>query len=143
LLMAGDLRTPSSSPGLRDPAEGSSRVLPRLGGVQAQSEAACRQRLRPQGRRQIQPRRAAGMWPMRPADVCRGVYTGRSNQSVYRCDRGNTAIGASRCMMFSGLRVDALFARELMRAGRTHGDRGGAVGGTKEDGAPGGTPPPS
>jgi hypothetical protein len=44
------------------------------------------------------------------------VYTGRSNQPVYRCDRGNTAIGAPRCMMFVGLRVDALFARELMRA---------------------------
>jgi DNA invertase Pin-like site-specific DNA recombinase len=44
------------------------------------------------------------------------VYTGRSNQPVYRCDRGNTAIGAPRCMMFGGLRVDALLARELMRA---------------------------
>jgi hypothetical protein len=33
------------------------------------------------------------------------VYTGRSNQPVYRCDRGNTAIGAPRCMMFGGLRV--------------------------------------
>ena len=44
------------------------------------------------------------------------VYTGRSDQPVYRCDRGNTAIGAPRCMMFGGLRVDALFAQELMRA---------------------------
>jgi hypothetical protein len=44
------------------------------------------------------------------------VYTGRSNQPVYRCDRGNTAIGVPRCMMFGGLRVDALFARELMLA---------------------------
>lgn len=44
------------------------------------------------------------------------VYTGRSSQPVYRCDRGNTAIGAPRCMMFGGLRVDAAFARELMRA---------------------------
>ena len=44
------------------------------------------------------------------------VYTGRSNQPVYRCDRGNTAVGVPRCMMFGGLRVDALFARELMRA---------------------------
>jgi DNA invertase Pin-like site-specific DNA recombinase len=44
------------------------------------------------------------------------VYTGRSNQPVYRCDRGNTTIGAPRCMMFGGLRVDALFAQELMRA---------------------------
>jgi excisionase family DNA binding protein len=44
------------------------------------------------------------------------VYTGRSSQPVYRCDRGNTAIGAPRCMMFGGLRVDAAFARELIRA---------------------------
>ena len=44
------------------------------------------------------------------------VYTGRSSQPVYRCDRGNTAVGAPRCMMFGGLRVDAAFARELMRA---------------------------
>ncbi len=35
---------------------------------------------------------------------------------MYRCDRGNTAIGARRCMMFGGLRVDAAFARELIRA---------------------------
>jgi len=44
------------------------------------------------------------------------VYTGRSSQPVYRCDRGNTALGAPRCMMFGGLRVDAAFARELIRA---------------------------
>jgi hypothetical protein len=44
------------------------------------------------------------------------VYTGRSSQPVYRCDRGNTAIGMRRCMMFGGLRVDAAFARELIRA---------------------------
>jgi DNA invertase Pin-like site-specific DNA recombinase len=44
------------------------------------------------------------------------VYTGRSSQPVYRCDRGNTAVGARRCMMFGGLRVDAAFARELIRA---------------------------
>jgi len=44
------------------------------------------------------------------------VYTGRYNTPVYRCDRGNTAIGVPRCMMFGGLRVDAAFARELIRA---------------------------
>lgn len=44
------------------------------------------------------------------------VYTGRSSQPVYRCDRGNTALGARRCMMFGGLRVDAALARELIRA---------------------------
>jgi DNA invertase Pin-like site-specific DNA recombinase len=44
------------------------------------------------------------------------VYTGRSSQPVYRCDRGNTAIGARRCMMFGGLRVDAALAREFIRA---------------------------
>jgi len=44
------------------------------------------------------------------------VYTGRSSQPVYRCDRGNTAVGARRCMMFGGLRVDAAFARELIHA---------------------------
>ena len=44
------------------------------------------------------------------------VYTGRSSQPVYRCDRGNTALGTPRCMMFGGLRVDAAFARELIRA---------------------------
>ena len=44
------------------------------------------------------------------------VYTGRSSQPVYRCDRGNTALGSPRCMMFGGLRVDAAFARELIRA---------------------------
>jgi DNA invertase Pin-like site-specific DNA recombinase len=44
------------------------------------------------------------------------VYTGRSNQPVYRCDRGNTALGVRRCMMFGGLRVDAALARELIRA---------------------------
>ncbi len=44
------------------------------------------------------------------------VYTGRYSMPVYRCDRGNTAIGVPRCMMFGGLRVDAAFARELIRA---------------------------
>jgi DNA invertase Pin-like site-specific DNA recombinase len=44
------------------------------------------------------------------------VYTGRYSLPVYRCDRGNTAIGVRRCMMFGGLRVDAAFARELIRA---------------------------
>src|SRR6201990_2925353 len=44
------------------------------------------------------------------------VYTGRSSQPVYRCDRGNTAVGVPRCMMFGGLHVDAAFARELIRA---------------------------
>src|ERR1700726_911786 len=44
------------------------------------------------------------------------VYTGRSSQPVYRCDRGNTALGVRRCMMFGGLRVDAALARELIRA---------------------------
>jgi hypothetical protein len=44
------------------------------------------------------------------------VYTGRYSTPVYRCDRGNTAIGVRRCMMFGGLRIDAVFARELIRA---------------------------
>jgi DNA invertase Pin-like site-specific DNA recombinase len=44
------------------------------------------------------------------------VYTGRSSQPVYRCDRGNTALGVRRCMMFGGLRVDAALAREFIRA---------------------------
>jgi hypothetical protein len=44
------------------------------------------------------------------------VYTGRSSQPVYRCDRGNTAFGVRRCMMFGGLRVDAALAREFIRA---------------------------
>ena len=44
------------------------------------------------------------------------VYTGRYSTPVYRCDRGNTALGVRRCMMFGGLRVDAAFARELIRA---------------------------
>ena len=71
------------------------------------------------------------------------VYTGRSNQPVYRCDRGNTAIGAPRCMMFGGLRVDAAVRPRAHSRRRAHGDRGGAVGGTEEDGAPSRTPPPS
>jgi hypothetical protein len=44
------------------------------------------------------------------------VYMGRSSQPVYRCDRSNTALGSPRCMMFGGLRIDAAFARELIRA---------------------------
>jgi DNA invertase Pin-like site-specific DNA recombinase len=44
------------------------------------------------------------------------VYTGRYSLPVYRCNRGNTAIGVRRYMMFGGLRVDAAFARELIRA---------------------------
>ena len=44
------------------------------------------------------------------------VYAGRYSTPVYRCDRGNTAHGVRRCMMFGGLRVDAAFARELIRA---------------------------
>jgi DNA invertase Pin-like site-specific DNA recombinase len=44
------------------------------------------------------------------------VYAGRYHAPVYRCDRGNTAHGARRCMMFGGLRVDAAFAQELIRA---------------------------
>jgi DNA invertase Pin-like site-specific DNA recombinase len=44
------------------------------------------------------------------------IYTGRSNQPVYRCDRGNTALGLPRCFSFGGLRVDAAVARELIQA---------------------------
>ncbi|HTI79201.1 MAG TPA: recombinase family protein [Acetobacteraceae bacterium] len=43
-------------------------------------------------------------------------YGGRYSSPVYRCDRGNTTHGVARCMMFGGLRVDAAFARELIRA---------------------------
>lgn len=44
------------------------------------------------------------------------VYTGRYSMPAYRCDRGNTALGVRRCMIFGGLRVDAAFSRELIRA---------------------------
>jgi DNA invertase Pin-like site-specific DNA recombinase len=44
------------------------------------------------------------------------VYTGCGGLPVYRCDRGNTAVGARRCMMFGGRRADAAVARELIRA---------------------------
>ena len=44
------------------------------------------------------------------------IYTGRSNQPVYRCDRGNTVLGLPRCFSFGGLRVDAAVARELIQA---------------------------
>ena len=44
------------------------------------------------------------------------IYAGRYSTPVYRCDRGNTAVGVRRCMMFGGLRVDEAFARELIRA---------------------------
>jgi hypothetical protein len=43
-------------------------------------------------------------------------YSGRYSSPVYRCDRGNTMHGVARCMMFGGLRVDAAFAHELIRA---------------------------
>jgi DNA invertase Pin-like site-specific DNA recombinase len=44
------------------------------------------------------------------------IYTGRSNQPVYRCDRANTMLGLPRCFAFGGLRVDAAVARELIQA---------------------------
>jgi DNA invertase Pin-like site-specific DNA recombinase len=44
------------------------------------------------------------------------IYTGRSNQPVYRCDRANTMLGLPRCFSFGGLRVDAAVARELIQA---------------------------
>jgi DNA invertase Pin-like site-specific DNA recombinase len=43
-------------------------------------------------------------------------YGGRYSSPVYRCDRGNTMHGVARCMMSGGLRVDAAFAREFIRA---------------------------
>jgi DNA invertase Pin-like site-specific DNA recombinase len=44
------------------------------------------------------------------------IYTGRSAQPVYRCDRGNVMLGQRRCMMFGGLRIDAAVVRELIHA---------------------------
>jgi DNA invertase Pin-like site-specific DNA recombinase len=44
------------------------------------------------------------------------IYTGRSNQPVYRCDRANTMLGVPRCFSFGGLRVDAAVVRELIQA---------------------------
>jgi excisionase family DNA binding protein len=44
-------------------------------------------------------------------------YSGRSpGQPVYRCDRPNLMLGLPRCLTFSGPRVDAAVARELLRA---------------------------
>jgi hypothetical protein len=44
-------------------------------------------------------------------------YSGRPpGQPVYRCDRPNLMLGLPRCFTFSGLRVDAAIARELLRA---------------------------
>ncbi|MBY0318682.1 MAG: recombinase zinc beta ribbon domain-containing protein [Reyranella sp.] len=44
-------------------------------------------------------------------------YSGRSpGQPVYRCDRPNLMLGLPRCLTFSGPRVDAAIARELLRA---------------------------
>jgi excisionase family DNA binding protein len=44
-------------------------------------------------------------------------YSGRSpGQPVYRCDRPNQMLGLPRCLTFSGPRVDAAVARELLRA---------------------------
>ena len=44
-------------------------------------------------------------------------YSGRGRgQPVYRCDRMNLMLGQPRCLTFSGPRVDAAIARELLRA---------------------------
>jgi len=44
-------------------------------------------------------------------------YSGRGpGQPVYRCDRMNLMLGQPRCLTFSGPRVDAAIARELLRA---------------------------
>ena len=58
-----DLRPPSPSRGVRDPAEGSSRGLHRLGGVRAQPEAACRQRLSAARTARSLVAAAAPCWP--------------------------------------------------------------------------------
>lgn len=45
------------------------------------------------------------------------VYAGRgSGNPVYRCDRPNLMLGASRCLTFGGARVDIAIAGELIRA---------------------------
>ena len=44
-------------------------------------------------------------------------YSGRGlGQPVYRCERMNLMLGQPRCLTFSGPRVDAAIARELLRA---------------------------
>lgn len=44
-------------------------------------------------------------------------YAGRpQGQPVYRCERSNQMFGLPRCITFSGLRVDAAVAQELLRA---------------------------
>ena len=44
-------------------------------------------------------------------------YSGRgAGQPVYRCERMNLMLGQPRCLTFSGPRVDAAIARELLRA---------------------------
>src|SRR6266536_3061478 len=44
-------------------------------------------------------------------------YSGRSpGQSVYRCNLPNQMLGLPRCLTFGGPRVDAVTARELLRA---------------------------
>ena len=76
-----DLWAPSASPGVRDPVEGSSRGLHRPGRIPAQSDAARRQRLWPQGWREVRSwrprlaRRVAGLWLVRSAAVCRLYWT--------------------------------------------------------------------
>ena len=123
LLMAGRGRPTdtASASGVRDPAEGSSRGLHRLGGVRTQSEATRHQQLWP--RWEVRSPDAAGApcsagcWLAAGAAAARWSSTsGRPRQPVYRCDRGNLMLGVPRCMMFGGLRVDAAVAQELIRA---------------------------
>jgi DNA invertase Pin-like site-specific DNA recombinase len=44
-------------------------------------------------------------------------YSGRPpGQPVYRCERRNQMLGLPRCFTFGGLRIEAVVARELLRA---------------------------
>ena len=82
--------------------EGSSRGLPRLGGVRAQSkQLAANAYGRKDGAKSGRGGCAlfGGLLACgRAAGGC-VVYTGRSNQPVYRCTRGNTAIGANAVIL--------------------------------------------
>jgi len=89
-IVDGRARTLRSSPPprrLRDPLEGPSRGIHRLGGVRTQPEAAVRQRLPSPRWRQVRPRRASssrrapGLWPLRtPSD-------GELHLALYRGDQ--------------------------------------------------------
>ena len=92
-----------------------------MDGVRAQPEAACRQRLRPVGRRKVWSGWAIHVgWALDLRPLRTSFEGGLQGALSLPCLsvrwRPNEMLGVPRCMSFAGQRIDTAVARELIRA---------------------------